>query len=235
MAGHLRNICATIGIMSTTILEVVLGAIVAIIITIWVESLCKPKLSLEIGKPSDKAYDNRPAKNARFLGIELVNRHLPKIFKWLQRNAALQCHGMIEFYHLDGQNVFGRSMPIRWSASPEPAPMQISVGEQIILLSDPASFTLTPHIDVYPGESERLDISAKFNDETDCYGWSNENYFSSLVWRNPNWKLPLGRYLVKVTIVSAGEKLSGLFRLINDVPRQDYRIERTLPNDKVFQ
>lgn len=220
--------------MSATILEVVLGAIVAVIITIWVESLRKPKLTLEIGKPSDIAYDKRPARNVRFLGIELINKPLPKIFRWLQRNAAVQCHGMIGFYHLDGQNVFARSMPIRWSGSPEPVPMLISVGEQRILLADPARFTLTPRIDVYPGESERLDISAKFDDENDCYGWSNENYFSDPPWRNANWRLSSGRYLVKVTIVSAGEKFSGLFRLVNDVPRQDFRIEPSLPNDKVF-
>lgn len=222
------------GIMSTTILEVVLGAVVAIMITVWVESLRKPRLSLEIGKPSDIAYDKRPAKNARFLGLELANKPLPKIFRWLQRGAALQCHGMIEFYHLDGQNVFGRSMPIRWSGSPEPAPMLISAGEQRIILTDPARFTLAPRIDVYPGESERLDISAKFDDEADCYGWSNENYFSNPIWRSPNWKLPSGRFLVKVTIFTAGEKFSGLFRLINDVPRKDFRIEKSLPNDKVF-
>jgi hypothetical protein len=220
--------------MSATILEVVLGAIVAIVITIWVESLRKPKLTLEIGKPSDIAYVNRPARNARFLGIELINKPLPKLFRWLQRNAAVQCHGTIEFYHLDGQNVFGRSMPIRWSGSPEPVPMLISVGVQRILLSDPARFTLTPRIDVYPGESERLDISAKFDDENECYGWSNENYFSNPVWRNSNWRLSSGRYLVKVTIVSAGEKFSGLFRLVNDVPRRDFRLEPSLPSDKVF-
>ena len=222
--------------MGTTLLEVVLGAIVAIVITIWVESLRKPKLSLSIGKPTDLAYHDRPApaKDARFLGFELTNSALPKLFRWLQRNAALQCHGTIEFYHLDGQNVFGRSMPIRWSGSPEPVPMVIAVGEQRIFISDPVRFTLAPRVDVYPGESERLDVATKFDNENDCYGWSNESYFSDPVWRNQNWKLIPGRYLVKVTIVSAGEKISSVFRLINDVPRKDFRIELPLPKDKVF-
>jgi hypothetical protein len=220
--------------MGTTIIEVVLGAVVAILITIWVESLRKPRLILEIGEPSDIAYTNRPAQNARFLGLMLINKSLPRVFRWLQRNAALQCHGTIEFYHLDGQNVFGRSMPIRWSGSPEPVPMLISIDRQTLMLSDPARFTLAPRIDVYPGESERLDVAAKFDDEQECYGWSNESYFSNPVWRNPNWRLPAGRYLVKVTVVSAGEKFSRIFRLVNDVPSHGFRIEAALPNDRVF-
>ena len=220
--------------MSTTFFEVILGAVVSIVITIGVESLRKPRLSLEISEPTDITYDNRPAKSARFLGLELINKPLPKIFRWLQRNAAVQCHGTIEFYHLDGQNVFGRAMPIRWSGSPEPVPMLLAVGDQKIVVADPARFTLTPRIDVHPGEKERLDVAAKFDDESECYGWSNESYFSNPVWRNPNWRLPAGRYLVKVTVISSGERISGLFRLINDVSQKDFRLEPSLPTDKVY-
>ncbi|HAD07740.1 MAG TPA: hypothetical protein DCE76_11345 [Anaerolineaceae bacterium] len=220
--------------MGATVLEIILGAIIAIVITVLVESFRKPKLELKIDDPADILYTNRPVQNVRFLRIELKNKSLPKMFQWLQRSAALQCHGTIEFYHLDGQNVFGRAMPIRWSSSPEPVPMFGVIGDQKVLLFDPARFTLTPRIDVYPGESERLDIAAKFDDDTECYGWSNESYFSNPVWRNPNWCLPKGRYLFRVTIITAGEKFSETFRLINDVPRKDFRIEFALPNDKIY-
>jgi hypothetical protein len=220
--------------MGTTIIEVVLGAVVAILITIWVESLRKPKLTIEIGEPSDIAYTNRPAQNARFLGLMLINKPLPRVFRWLQRNAALRCHGTIQFYHLDGQNVFGRSMPIRWSGSPEPIPMLIPIDSKTLMLPDPARFTLLPHIDVYPGDSERMDVAAKFDDEQECFGWSNESYFSNPPWRNPDWHLPRGRYLVKVTVVCAGEKFSRIFRLVNDVQSRDFRIEAALPNDRVY-
>jgi hypothetical protein len=33
----------------------------------------------------------------------------------MSRNAAIQCHSAITFHHLDGQKVFNRTMPIRWS------------------------------------------------------------------------------------------------------------------------
>ena len=43
-------------------------------------------------------------------------------------------------------------------------------------------------------------------------------------WRNPEFKLPKGRYLVKVTIRSAGEDVSQVFTLENSVARQHFRL-----------
>lgn len=219
--------------MGLTIVGVVLGAIIAILITIWLENLRKPRLEIRIAPPADAQYQGRPATNARFVGLELTNRPLPRWARWMSRNAAIQCHGTITFHHLDGQNVFGRAMPLRWSGSPEPIAMRLVAGDKHIFIADPARFTLTPRIDVYPGEAERLDVASRFDNEDECYGWSNESYFSDPAWRNPDWKLPSGRYLVKVTAISAGEKCIGIFRLINDVGQQDFRIEPALPTDSV--
>jgi len=219
--------------MGLTIVGVVLGAIIAILITIWLENLRKPNLEIRIASPADVQYKGSPATQARFLGLELINKPLPRWARWMSRDAAIQCHGTITFHHLDGQNVFGRAMPIRWSGSPEPIAMRLVVDDKHIFIADPARFTLTPRIDVYPGEAERLDVASRFDNEDECYGWSNESYFSNPVWRNPDWKLPSGRYLVKVTVISAGDKCTGIFRLINDVAQQDFRVEPSLPSDFV--
>ena len=219
--------------MGLTVVEVVLGAIVAILTTIWVENLRKPRLELRIASPTDVQYQGRPATQARFLGLELVNRSLPRWARWMSRDAAIQCHGTITFHHLDGQNVFGRAMPIRWSGSPEPVPMRLVVDDKHILIADPARLTLTSRMDVYPGEAERLDVAARFDNEDECYGWSNESYFSDPVWRNPRWRLASGRYVFKVTVISAGQSCTGIFRLINDVAQQDFRLEPALPSDSV--
>ena len=88
-------------------------------------------------------------------------------------------------------------------------------------------------MDVYPGESQRLDVAAKFDNEAECYGWSNESYFSNPVWRNPDWTLPSGRYLVKGTVISSGEKCTGVYRLVNDVPQSDFRLEEAMPEDRI--
>lgn len=222
--------------MVFTILSVVLGAIIAIVITIMVENLRKPKLELRIAPPKDKNYKDqkRPAEKMRSLGIELFNKPLPCWARWMFRNAAIQAHGTITFYHLDGQNVFGRAMHIRWSTSPEPIPMIFSIDDKKISIFDPSRVTLTQRMDIYPGEAERLDIAARFDDENESYGWSNESYFSNPPWRNPDWKLPSGRYIVKVIVISSGEKCTGVFRLINDVAQKDFRIEQALPDDVVY-
>jgi hypothetical protein len=222
--------------MSSTILEVLLGAIIAILTTILIENLRKPKLVLRIAPPKDMTYPNSPANEARFLGLELHNKPLPKWARWMSRDTALQCHGYITFHHLDdGQNVFDRKMRIRWSGSPEPTPIKIVLGNQnqIGMILDPSRLTLESRMDVLPGESERLDVVARFDNDAECFGWNNASYFSNPLWRNAKWRLKSGRYLVRVTVVSAGEKCTETFRLLNDVPRQDFRLTDTLSGDTV--
>jgi len=219
--------------MGLTIVAVVLGGIITILVTIRSENLRKPNLEIRIVPPVDVAYKGRPATQARFLGLELINKPLPRWARWMSRNAAIQCHGTITFHHLDGQNVFGRAMPIRWSGSPELIAMPLVVDDKHIFIADPARFTLAPRIDVYPGEAERLDVASRFDNEDECYGWSNESYFSNPIWRNPDWELSSGRYLVEATVISAGDKCTGTFRLINDVAQQDFRVEPSLPSDFV--
>ncbi len=218
--------------MGSTILEIVLGAVIAILITIWVENLKKPRLTIQIARPGDRRYEGRPAKRAKFLYVEVANNPLPRWARWMSRDAATQCHGTVSFYHLDGGNLFGRSMPVRWSTTPEPAAPSFRIDDKLIVISDPTRFNMSARVDIYPGEKEPIDIAAKFDDEMDCYGWSNESYFSEPVWRNPRWRVAPGRYLVKVVVTSSGEKASAVFRLINDVPIDDFRLEPKLKGDK---
>ncbi len=71
----------------------------------------------------------------------------------------------------------------------------------------------------------------KCDNDDDCFGWSNDSYFSDPKWRNPDWKLLPKRYIAKVTIISSGVKREELFRVMNNVPRKDFRLERTLRQD----
>lgn len=220
--------------MGLTILEVVLGAVISIVITILIEALRKPRLDIQISAYTDRNYENRPANQVRFLHLKLVNKPLPPLFRWMTRETALQCHGFVSFHHLDGQSVFGRSMPIRWSGSLEPTPMNLRVDDKHFLIVDPTKLTLESRIDVPAGEAEILDVAAKFDEEEECYGWSNESYFSEPIWRNPSWRLPSGRYLVRTTVISAGQKVTKIVRLVNDVPQRDFRLESALKTDKVW-
>lgn len=212
-------------------MEIVIGGLITIFVALFIEHYRRPRLKISITGPIDASYTNRPAQKARFLLLRVEN--IKPFIKFLSRNPALQCHGFISFHHLDGQNYFGRTMRLRWSGSPEPVPITFQVNNQIGQIFDPLRISLESSVDIHTGESWNSDVAAKFDDEEECYGWTNENYFSDPVWRNPDWQLPKGRYLVNLEIITAGNKYSRLFRLINDVQSSDFRLEQPVKEDKI--
>lgn len=208
------------------LLGVVIGGVITMLTTIMVENLRKPHLEIGMAAPTDREYQDRPAKHARFVHVAVRNKPLPSWARWMSRNVAIHGGATITFHHLDGQNVFGRAMQGRWSSSPEPVPLSLFVeGKTEGFLVDPSRLTLVSRMEIPVGEAEILNVAGRFDQENECYGWSNESYFSNPQWRNPNWRLLGGRYLVKVTVASAGEKCTGIFRLINDAPQNAFRLE----------
>src|SRR6266496_2881372 len=220
--------------MWNIIVGAIIGAVTSISTAIWIEWLRRPRLSLSMETPplDIKWSGPKPAQEARYLRVRLFNKPLPAWIRWMDRGPALQCRAAITFHHLDGQNVFGRTMEGRWSASPEPVPMPVigPDGKQSLLI-DFARFTIASQLDVYPGETETLDVAIRLDDDAECYGWNNEAYFSDPLWRNLDWKLPPGRYLVRVLVSSSGQKNEKCFRLINDVARTDARLEPATRGD----
>jgi hypothetical protein len=90
-------------------------------------------------------------------------------------------------------------------------------------IADPQRFSQTSEIDIPPGESELLDVAVRFGAEEECYGWNNEGYLHG--WRNPNWQLPKGRYVVTVTVRTTGRKEARTFYLDNNRTRAEFRLE----------
>jgi hypothetical protein len=218
-----------------TVLSIIVGGLITILTAIAVEYLRRPVLKLTIEEPPlDLPSPNGKGKR-RNLRLKLRNEPLPAGARWMQRAAALQCRGQITFHHLnDGQDVFGRAMPVRWVSSPEPIPNQILNldGAPQFVIRDFGRTTTESRIDVYPGEEELLDVAIRFDGESDCYGWNNDSYFYN--WRNPNWKLTKWRYLVEVVITSSGQKCVDVFRLVNDVTLlTDFRLLPASEEDRV--
>ena len=212
------------------------GAVIAIAFVMLVENFRNPKLGLEIGDTEDVKWTNKTANKAKWLRVKVKNKQLPRLVRWLSRNTALHCSALITFYHLDGQNDgkdgSGRPMKGRWWGVQEPLPIQIvAQGHPIMYMVDPVRLAPDMYKDIYSGGSEQLDVAGRFDDDDECYGWCNDNYSSEPLWRNPDWKLSPGRYLVEVTIFSSGERCNGLFRLINDVPVDAFRLEKAQSSD----
>ncbi len=215
-----------------SILEIAIGAILASAFVAFVEYSRKPKLGLKIGDTEKANWTGRPANKARWLRVKAENKQLPRLARWLSRNTALHCSGLITFYHLDGQNVFGRSMQARWVSVWEPLPIQIvAQGHPTMYMFDPVRLAPEMYRDIYSGESEQLDLAVRFDDDEECYGWCDDNYLSDPQWRNPAWKLDKGRYLVKIEIRSSSTKRCDIFRLINDIPINNFRLEKAQPDD----
>lgn len=219
------------------VLSIFIGGLITVLTAVYIEYLRTPRLCLAIEQPPcDLRYPDgkRLALNARYLRLKLSNEPLPFIARWMQRSAALQCRGEITFHHLDdGQDLFGRGMPIRWANSPQPIANQILdlEGNVRFQILDFVRAATASRVDVYPGEEQLLDVAARFDDEPDCYGWNDESYVYG--WRNPNWKLPPARYLVKVVVTSSGQKCVAVFRLINDVAsRTDFRLLPVTADDR---
>jgi hypothetical protein len=214
-----------IAMKGASMLQLVVGAIIAIIITIVVEILRRPHLELSIETPPhDVTYPNAPANRMRSLRVQLSNKPL----RWMVRAPALQCRATIAFQHLDGLNIFSKAMNGRWSNSPEPVSIPIVGADDNVVqfrILDIGRLTTESRIDVYPGESELLDIAVRLDEEQDCYGWNNETYFCITPWRNADWKLPCGRFITRVEIVSSGQKCEGDFFLLNEGARTDFRLE----------
>ena len=219
-------------------MELLIGAVIGTItsiltsaaVAIFVEYMRRPRLELSVEVPPlDQSYSppTHGITQMRSLRLCVFNKPLPRFARWMVRAPALECRAAISFHHLDGRNVFGRAMEGRWARSPEPVPLPVvGPGGQHSQILDFTRLTLASRIDIYPGQTETLDIVNRPDNDSSCYGWNNEAYFATPAWRNQNWALPTGRYLVTAVISSSGQEFTDYFHLYNDVRRTDCRLDR---------
>jgi hypothetical protein len=201
--------------VAITAAGVLIGGIITIVVTVWVERLRSPRVSLAVGDlltiPPRGRFNNR----WRAAHVKVSNDRLPGWADWwLSRLPAQGCRAEIAFLRPDGSPLFAGSMSGRWAGSAEPIllPVQTPTGVSQILAN---SEQLKSTVDIYPGEAEELDVAIRVDQENSAYGWNNDSYFHQ-DWRNPNRELVQGRYLVEVTIRSTGPKCQKRFRIEND-------------------
>lgn len=170
-----------------------IASLVAVLIALWIDRMRMPKLviSADESANSDNTYTNlAPIFNGRwkFFRIEVKNKKFPKPFSWIPRQAAQNCRGKLEFYKK------GESSPIfkfagRWSSTPEIPQIP---HEAMIKLVQPDPVTIPVE------EKEIMDVFVKAAVDDVAYGWNNESYVHD--WKNNNYILAEGEYVVKITI-----------------------------------
>lgn len=215
--------------------EVIIGAIISILITIFIAYLQKPKLMF--GKIYNKTFHyttDTPAKIARHITIEIINQALPPWLRWLQRSTASMVRAEIEFYNKNGKPLFPKSMTARWAGSDQPVTSRIFIEDHQGYIVDYAKLKSIDYYIIYPGKNEEIDIAARFDQDLDYYGWNNDNYFCNPMWRNTERKIPTGDYYINITLFHAGEKKSKLFMFDNPVDEKNYSLKPSINQIDIF-
>lgn len=221
--------------MLMTILGIVAGGLITIVTALFVESMKRPRLSMQIEEtPQNVIYEDRPARTSRYLRVLVSNESLPKWSAWLLREAAIHCTAEVTFHdYVSGRRCFQTPMPGRWASSVEPVPAVGVIGDKRFHLFDPSRWTVLTSIDIPPGEkAEPLDIVARFDDDAECFAWNNESYFCQPPWRNRSRALQKGQYIVRVLIRASGQRCQGFYILNNPQNRDDFRLEPTKPDER---
>jgi hypothetical protein len=210
----------------SALLGVLIGVVSSAVVAFFVEWQRQPRLAISIAPSADNDFRNQgfPAGLMRGLRVLVTNKPLPRVLRFMKRDAARTCRATLRFLHLDGTDYIANGMTGRWVASVEPVAPQLRLDSgQVGTLIDIARLNVASEIDIPAGESEQLDVANRCDAEVDAFGWNNESYQHN--WRTPRWRLPPGRYLVEVTVRSEGQKSIAMFLLDNDHTREQMRLE----------
>lgn len=217
--------------MFSLLMGVILGGIITIIVALWVEYLKTPKLEILLPNPEFVVLQTVDLNTNQLiqtpitsLRLRVRGKPLSRSLKWMMRSFAPRCYARIAFHQIDtGEKIF--EMHGRWASLSQPTQPWGQIGGQPIQFFDLERLNFGKHADIYPDEYEELDVAAKFGSEPDCYGWNNENYYSTPQFRKPEWRMPRGRYFVWVTIKAGGQIYSEMFRLHNEGSPAEFRLE----------
>lgn len=193
----------------------VLASVVAsVLIILLIDRQKKPKLRMVVGS-SHSLPDEDP-----------LGRPATKWLSWLySRDPAVMCQAWLTFYHghpsPDYRHVYDREMVGRWADSPPPDIRTVETPDGIKALLHNA----TTSIDIPAGGRTLLDVAVRLNSEEDCYGYNNQSHIYPDL-KNSDWKLEKGAYLVKARVRTGGRDFLGVFRIVNDVQYNDFRLEK---------
>jgi len=204
---------------------------ISILIVLGLESFKKPRLRFEIGTPGE-IKENDPAGRtpAKFTHVYVYNDPMPTALSWIwNRESAMSSRGWITFHDLDGQDIFGRKMDIRWANNPEPLIIDPQTGTAKGIDWD--KMRIGNIWNIPPGKIAdevygNLDVVMRTKDDTNCYGWNNNSYLHN--WKNPEWKLGTGKYLVKIVIITGGQTFIETIQIMNMERFEDFRLEPSL-------
>jgi hypothetical protein len=200
-----------------------LAGVVGILIVLSLERKRRPKILMKIGKTEGlPANDPGGRKECRWPHIEVHNSKIAWWLSWVyDGDPAFACRAWISFHNpTDGGRIFSQEMPARWSESHPPTITRI----QLPSGASAAGLEVAQYaIDIPTGDRVTLAPVYRARDSDSCHGWNNESYLHGF--EHPLWKLDKGRYAVRIRVVTGGREFVDAFKIINDAPFDDFRLE----------
>jgi hypothetical protein len=207
-----------------TLIPVALASL-AIILTLSFEIARKPRLTLVEGH-----WHDDPG-GFRFTRIRVINQPLPRLLaKAFSRQVASQCYVQLSFSDIGNKQELFENQPIlaKWTRSREPMATHL-------IQDDSSKWTQVEFFDqklvseglrldlVADAGGEEIDVAVKHEGESDCWAFSGQSYHPKFAeegaavhgWRNPDWRIPQGEWLVEVVVRSGQVEAKQNFTLFN--------------------
>ena len=221
--------------MVETIIIDLIGLILTIAATLYIEKLRSPKLEFfEEDDSSGNLARDAPAKKIKLLRVKIINIDLPEVIRFLRREPAYHCRVTFQvFYHDNKKPLFEKPIPARWSHSDPPAITQLdSNTNKEISIFDWSKYNEIINHDCYTGIPEPIDIVARFDSDNECYIYNNDSFYPNYVnWKSENKKIPQGRYFLVVTAYYSGMKTYGYYELENNLSVDHFRLSLVSPSE----
>jgi len=198
------------------------GAVFSAFFVMWLERKRKPKLGLNIEKAGETDWgENQVPRYVKVLTVGVKNSQLCCLLRpFMHRNAADHCYGNVFFYEQSGKgyaSIFDK-IEVKWKSFP--ALLKVPSGNLKELTSYEVRYN-----DIHPGETELIDIVAKYDSEEECYVWCYDSYSSKYPrLKNPYFRISNKEFFVYVDIRFAGQHLNGVFKVTNGVSREQFEL-----------
>ncbi len=182
-----------IAVIKPYILSGLAGAIASLIITKYYEFATRPRLDvIEDETTPDKGVN--PDRCSYHVKVKNTKGYWP----FRVRKPAWNTKATIQILDENMNLVINEVINARWPSAPEPISTTIYNGKVVSIL-DSTKLFVGRNTTIYYHEPQRLDIGMKFDQEDDFYVFSNESYLYK-DWKNPEWRLGLGKYYVIVKV-----------------------------------
>jgi hypothetical protein len=164
-------------------------------------------------------YRHETNPKRTYLRIFVENEHAPSWLAFIHdRHPAFMCRALLTFKYENGDKVYLPEMLGRWAGTPEPLVPIVINGKLELAVS---MIYARDYIDIPSGSKTTLDVALKLDGDEQCYGWNNESY-TKRDFRNKDWELDRGVYIVEVRVNTNGREFNQSFKLFND---KEFRLE----------